>query len=207
MSLRILRAVTAGNPQDTISITLRCYGEKRVSPWRGTVHLPHPVSQRMMAVIAPPALHPQLVSAGADYVFSGDNLSQITAIKPLHGVLCHPTLLPLLAKQAARYLGPRNLMPSAKQGTVTADLQQALSTAKSSVVYRTDKQYAVRIPVARIGWQEAEIEENVRQALRKVEEQAMEQWIRATGKVRKGGVLQAVHLNTTHSLALPYPLP
>jgi len=61
-----------------------------------------------------------------------------------------------------RVLGPRNLMPNPKVGTVTMDVGKAVSEAKSGkVAYRVDKFGNLHIPSGKLNFENDKLRENI----------------------------------------------
>ena len=64
--------------------------------------------------------------------------------------------------QLGQILGPRGLMPNPKVGTVTADVETAVSNAKSGQVrYRTDKAGIIHCPIGRADFEVPALKENL----------------------------------------------
>jgi len=73
-----------------------------------------------------------------------------------------PANMPKLGKYA-RVLGPRGLMPNPKSGTVTTDVNKAVSEAKAGrVEYRVDSTGIVHLGVGKVSFGKAKLEDNVR---------------------------------------------
>jgi large subunit ribosomal protein L1 len=73
-----------------------------------------------------------------------------------------PANMPKLGK-FARVLGPRGLMPNPKSGTVTNDVNKAVSEAKAGrVEYRVDSTGIVHLGVGKVSFGKAKLEDNVR---------------------------------------------
>ncbi len=68
--------------------------------------------------------------------------------------------------QLGQILGPRGLMPNPKVGTVTTDVETAVSNAKAGQVrYRTDKTGIIHCPLGRVNFEPAALEENLKALL------------------------------------------
>jgi len=100
--------------------------------------------------------------AGADYVGVDDLVDKISAgWFDFDVVIATPNLMGKIGK-LGRVLGPRNLMPNPKVGTVTMDVEKAVSEAKSGkVAYRVDKFGNLHIPTGKISFEADKLKENV----------------------------------------------
>jgi large subunit ribosomal protein L1 len=64
--------------------------------------------------------------------------------------------------QLGQILGPRGLMPNPKVGTVTADVETAVTNAKAGQVrYRTDKAGIIHCPIGRADFEVPALKENL----------------------------------------------
>jgi large subunit ribosomal protein L1 len=69
-----------------------------------------------------------------------------------------------------RVLGPRNLMPNPKTGTVTTDVAKAVSDIKGGKIeFRTDKHANVHFVVGKAGFSEEQLSENLMAAIDEVQ--------------------------------------
>ena len=73
-----------------------------------------------------------------------------------------PDMMPLVGR-LGRILGPRNLMPNPRTGTVTADVATAVASAKGGEVhFRVEKAGVVHAGVGKVTFDVSQIAENVR---------------------------------------------
>lgn len=100
--------------------------------------------------------------AGADIAGTDDLLAQLEKGTINFDILIStPTLMAKLGKYA-RTLGPRGLMPNPKSGTVTVDINRAVSEAKAGrVEYRVDTTGIVHLGFGKVSFTEAQLLENV----------------------------------------------
>jgi len=101
-------------------------------------------------------------NAGADYVGVDELVEKITGgWFDFDVVIATPNLMGKIGK-LGRVLGPRNLMPNPKVGTVTMDVGKAVSEAKSGkVAYRVDKFGNLHIPSGKLTFDEDKLKENI----------------------------------------------
>lgn len=104
-------------------------------------------------------------------------------------LIATPANMPKLGKYA-RVLGPRGLMPNPKSGTVTTDLDKAVTQAKAGrVEYRVDSTGIVHLGAGKVSFKAADIEENLRAILASIK-------ANKPASV-KGTYVQAIHITTT----------
>jgi large subunit ribosomal protein L1 len=131
---------------------------------RATVSLPNGTGKTIrVAVFAPEADHAAAKKAGADVVGDETFLAQLDKEEINFDVLiATPAYMPRLGKYA-RLLGPRGLMPNPKSGSVSADVAQATTDAKTGKVeYRVDKQAIVHLSIGKVGFGAAKLAENAK---------------------------------------------
>ena len=100
-------------------------------------------------------------AAGADYV------GEMEYVEKINGgwfdfdvVVATPDMMAVVGR-LGRVLGPRNLMPNPKTGTVTMDVTKAVEEVKAGkVTYRTDKEGNVHLPIGRVSFDDAKLVEN-----------------------------------------------
>ena len=104
-------------------------------------------------------------------------------------LIATPANMPKLGKYA-RLLGPRGLMPNPKSGTVTTDVQKAVSEAKAGrVEYRVDSTGIVHLAVGKVSFGGAKLLENASAVMASIKS--------AKPQSVKGTYIKAVHVTTT----------
>jgi len=98
---------------------------------RGTVSLPHGTGKtKTVLVFCTPDLEEEAKAAGADYVGLDEYITKVEqGWTEIDVIIATPSVMPKIAR-LGRVLGPRNLMPNPKSGTVTTDLTKAISEVK-----------------------------------------------------------------------------
>jgi large subunit ribosomal protein L1 len=100
-----------------------------------------------------------------------------------------PANMPKLGKYA-RLLGPRGLMPNPKSGTVTTDLNKAVTEAKAGrVEYRVDSNGIIHLGVGKVSFGGAKLLDNASAVFASLK-------ANKPGSV-KGNFIKAIHVTTT----------
>jgi large subunit ribosomal protein L1 len=130
---------------------------------RGSIVLPKGTGRTIrVAVFTNAANHEAAKKAGADLVGLEDLAEQVKAGKiEFDMVLASPDAMRVVG-QLGQILGPRGLMPNPKDGTVTADVANAVKNAKMGQVrYRTDKSGVVHCTIGKVDFNSADLAENL----------------------------------------------
>jgi large subunit ribosomal protein L1 len=126
---------------------------------RGVVNLPNGTGKTVrVAVFAKDAKADEAKAAGADIVGADDLAADIQAGK----IIATPDMMPLVGR-LGKILGPRNLMPNPKVGTVTPDVAGAVKAAKGGAVeFRVEKAGIIHAGVGKASFTEAQLVENIK---------------------------------------------
>ena len=130
---------------------------------RGTVVLPHGTGKIVrVAVFAQGEKAQEALKAGADEVGGDDLVKKIEAgWLEFDVALATPDSMGLVGK-LGKILGRRGLMPNPKAGTITFDLERAISEVKGGrVEYKVDKAGIVHVAVGKSSFEAAAIVDNL----------------------------------------------
>src|SRR4030095_935788 len=98
---------------------------------RGTVTLPHGTARtKRVLVLCPPDKEAEAKAAGADYAGLDEFIAKIEGgWVDVDVIVATPSVMPKIGK-LGKILGPRNLMPNPKTGTVSNDVAAAVNEVK-----------------------------------------------------------------------------
>ena len=131
---------------------------------RGVVGLPNGTGKTMrVAVFARGAKAEEAEKAGADIVGAEDLMETVQSGKiDFDRCIATPDMMPIVGR-LGKVLGPRNLMPNPKVGTVTMDVADAVKAAKGGEVqFKAEKGGVVHAGVGKLSFDEAKLAENIR---------------------------------------------
>jgi large subunit ribosomal protein L1 len=129
---------------------------------RGTVTLPHGTGKtKRVLVLCPPDKENDAKTAGADYVGLDEFIQKIEGgWTDVDVIIATPSVMPKIGK-LGKVLGPRNLMPNPKTGTVTNDVAGAINEVKGGkIAFKVDKAGIVHASIGRISFASEKIAEN-----------------------------------------------
>ena len=147
-----------------IAMRLNVDPKKADQQLRGAIVLPKGTGKTVrVLVIAKGDNAKKAVAAGADYVGDVDMIEKIEKENwfEFDTMIATPDMMPLLGK-IGKVLGPRGLMPNPKTGTVTMDVEKAISEVKAGrVEYRTDSYGNIHGIIGKASFSEEDLLENL----------------------------------------------
>jgi len=158
---------------------------------RGAVVLPNGIGKvNRVLVFAKGEKATEAEAAGADFVGSDDLVAKITeGWLEFDTVIATPDMMGQVGR-LGRVLGPRGLMPNPKVGTVTFDVNKAVSEAKAGKVeFRVERAGIVHAPVGRVSFDGAKLVENAAALISAL--------VKAKPAVAKGTYLKSITLSST----------
>jgi large subunit ribosomal protein L1 len=129
---------------------------------RGTVSLPHGTGKtKKVLVLCTPDKEAAANEAGADYVGLDEFIAKIeSGWVDIDVIIATPAVMPKIGK-LGKVLGPRNLMPNPKTGTVTNDVAAAVNEVKGGkIAFKVDKTGIVHASIGRISFSPEKLTEN-----------------------------------------------
>ena len=129
---------------------------------RGAMVLPNGTGKTSrVLVFARGAKAEEAKAAGADFVGEDDLVAKINGgWLDFDVVIATPDMMAVVGR-LGRVLGPRNLMPNPKTGTVTMDVTKAVSESKGGkITYRADKAGNVQALIGKVSFDADKLVEN-----------------------------------------------
>lgn len=158
---------------------------------RGTLALPHGLGKDVsIAVFAQGQQARDAEAAGADFV-GGDDLAKKVeeGWTDFDVAIATPEMMPTVGR-LGRVLGPQGKMPNPKVGTVTDDVEKAVTEAKAGKVeYRTDRQAIVHMAIGKASFDEAKLLDNYMAVIEEI--------VRVKPAAAKGRYIVSSTLSTT----------
>ena len=129
---------------------------------RGTVSLPHGTGKtKKVLVLCTPDKEEAAKGAGADFVGLDEFIQKIEGgWTDVDVIIATPAVMPKIGK-LGKVLGPRNLMPNPKTGTVTNDVAAAVNEVKGGkIAFKVDKVGIIHASIGRVSFSAEKIAEN-----------------------------------------------
>ncbi len=184
---------TKFNASVDIHIRLGIDPRKADQAIRGTAALPHGTGkEKKVLVLCPPEKEEEAKKAGADFAGLAEYVTKIEGgWADIDVVIATPSVMPKIAK-LGKILGPRNLMPNPKSGTVTENVADAVKEVKSGkIAFRVDKQGIIHASIGRVNFSKDQIATNANELLQTV--------IRMKPSTAKGTYVKSVTLASSMS--------
>ncbi len=165
-AVSLIKANCSAKFDETIEVAMNLGVDPRHADQmvRGVVSLPNGTGKTVrVAVFARGPKADEAKEAGADIVGAEDLMETIQSGKiEFDRCIATPDMMPLVGR-LGKILGPRNLMPNPKVGTVTMDVAGAVTAAKGGEVqFRVEKAGIVHAGVGKASFDEAKLVENIR---------------------------------------------
>jgi large subunit ribosomal protein L1 len=160
---------------------------------RGTVTLPHGTGKtKRVLVLCPPDKEAEAKAAGADYAGLDEFVTKIEGgWVDIDVIIATPSVMPKIGK-LGKVLGPRNLMPNPKTGTVTNDVAAAINDVKGGkIAFKIDKAGIIHASIGRVSFAPEKIAENSQELLNAV--------IKAKPSSAKGIYLKGISMASSMS--------
>jgi large subunit ribosomal protein L1 len=160
---------------------------------RGTVTLPHGTGKtKRVLVLCTPDKEAEAKSAGADFVGLDEFVSKIEGgWTDVDVIVATPSVMPKIGR-LGKILGPRNLMPNPKTGTVTNDVAAAVNDVKGGkIAFKVDKTGIIHASIGRVSFTPEKIAANAQELINTL--------VRMKPATAKGIYLKGISMASTMS--------
>ena len=160
---------------------------------RGTVSLPHGTGKtKRVLVLCTPDKEAEAKAAGADYVGLDEFITKIEGgWTDVDVIVATPAVMPKIGR-LGKILGPRNLMPNPKTGTVTNDVAAAVNEVKGGkIAFKIDKAGIIHASIGRVSFTADKIAANSQELINAI--------IKAKPATAKGIYLRGLSMASTMS--------
>src|SRR6188472_4353596 len=160
---------------------------------RGTVSLPHGTGKtKRVLVLCTPDKEAEAKAAGADFVGLDEFVSKIEGgWVDVDVIIATPSVMPKIGK-LGKVLGPRNLMPNPKTGTVTNDVANAINDVKGGkIAFKVDKAGIIHASIGRVSFSPDKIAANSQELINAI--------IKAKPATSKGTYLRGLTMASSMS--------
>ena len=181
-----------------IHVRLGVDGKHADQQVRGAVVLPNGTGKNVRVCVFCKEEKEEIAkAAGAEFVGGADLVDKIVKENWLDFDVCiaSPDMMGVVGK-AARVLGPRGLMPNPKAGTVSPDIEKAITEAKAGKIeYRLDKTNIIHCPIGKASFGAEKLTQNF--------ETLMEAIVKAKPAAAKGTYLKSCTVTSTMGVGIP----
>ena len=160
---------------------------------RGISTLPHGTGKTVrVLVLCTPEKEEEARAAGADYVGLDEYISKIEGgWTDVDIIITMPSVMAKVGK-LGRILGPRNLMPNPKSGTVTQEVGKAVTDVKGGKIdFKVDKTGIIHASIGKVSFPADKIYENALEILQTIS--------RLKPSAAKGTYFKSIHISSTMS--------
>jgi len=192
-AIKLAKAGANTKFDQTVDVAMRLGVDPRKADQmvRGTVNLPHGTGKTARVLVFATAEKADAArEAGADFVGADDLIDKISGgWLDFDAVVATPDMMGKVGR-LGRVLGPRNLMPNPKTGTVTPDVAKAVSDIKGGKIeFRVDRHSNLHFIIGKASFDETQLAENYAAALEEV--------LRLKPSSSKGRYVKKVTFSTT----------
>ena len=175
-----------------IAVNLSIDAKQSDQAVKGSILLPHGSGKKIRAIVFTANEEQAKIAIEAGAIMAGleDLIAKIDGgFLAFDCCIATPDVMQKISK-IARKLGPRGLMPSPKNGTVTNDIKKAVSEAlKGKVDFKNDKAGTVHCLIGKINFDNKNLIENLKVVIKAIKD--------AKPETAKGRYIKEFYLNST----------
>jgi large subunit ribosomal protein L1 len=183
----------------TVDVSMRLGVDPRKADQmvRGTVNLPHGTGKTSRVLVFATGANAEAArEAGADFVGAEELVDKVNeGWLDFDAVVATPDMMGKVGR-LGRVLGPRNLMPNPKTGTVTTDVAKAVGDIKGGKIeFRVDRHANLQFVIGKASFSAEQLAENYGAALDEV--------LRLKPASSKGRYVKKITVSTTNGPGVP----
>jgi large subunit ribosomal protein L1 len=143
-------------------------------------------------VLCTPDKEAEAKAAGADHVGLDEFITKIEGgWTDIDVIIATPAVMPKIGK-LGKVLGPRNLMPNPKTGTVTNDVASAVNEVKGGkIAFKVDKAGIIHASIGRVSFAPEKLIQNTQEFVNAI--------VKAKPSTAKGTYLKSIYMASTMS--------
>jgi large subunit ribosomal protein L1 len=192
---KLVKEITFTKFDATVDIDVRLGVDPKKSDQmvRGIVALPHGTGKNVrVLVLCTPDKAQEAKDAGAEYVGLDDYIQKIEGgWVDVDVIITMPTVMAKVGK-LGRVLGPRNLMPNPKAGTVTLEVGKAVKEIKQGKIdFKVDKTGIIHASIGKVSFSPDKLTDNANEVLMVI--------AKLKPASAKGTYIKSVHISSTMS--------
>ncbi len=163
---------------------------------RGVVSLPHGTGKTLKVLALVTAdKEAEAKEAGADYIGLDEYIDKIKGgWTDIDVIVTMPSVMGKIGA-LGRVLGPRNLMPNPKSGTVTMEIGKAISDVKKGKIdFKVEKNGIIHASVAKVSFDSKKISENANELMQTI--------IKLKPSAAKGTYVKSIYMSSSMGVGI-----
>lgn len=195
---KIVKEITFTKFDSSVDLDIRLGVDPRKADQmvRGVVALPHGTGRDLkVLVLCTPDKEAEAKEAGADFVGLDDFIAKIEGgWLDMDVIVTMPTVMAKVGR-LGRVLGPRNLMPNPKAGTVTMDIAKAVKEIKAGKIdFKVDKFGIIHASIGKSSFSAEKILDNASELLQTI--------VKLKPASSKGTYIKSIGMSSTMSTGI-----
>jgi len=191
----VLKTISSTKFDSSVDIDVRLGVDPRQANQmvRGVASLPHGLGKTVRTlVLCTPDKEEEAKAAGADHVGLDEYIEKISSgWTDIDIIIAVPAVMAKLGR-LGKILGPRNLMPNPKSGTVTLEVGKAVTEVKAGKIdFKVDKTGIIHTSVGKVSFEAEKLSENALELVQTLH--------RLKPSAAKGTYFKSIFLSSTMS--------
>jgi large subunit ribosomal protein L1 len=191
----VLKTISSTKFDSSVDIDVRLGVDPRQANQmvRGVASLPHGLGKTVrVLVLCTPDKEEEAKAAGADHVGLDEYIDKIASgWTDIDIIIAVPAVMAKLGR-LGKILGPRNLMPNPKSGTVTLEVGKAVTEVKAGKIdFKVDKTGIIHTSVGKVSFDADKLSENALELVQTLH--------RLKPSAAKGTYFKSIFLSSTMS--------